>query len=418
MTKISVRISAVWMPLLWVLVWAVLTMQWLVAEEIRENYTPVRSIGMGGASTSVANDDSVLWTNPGGITRTHKARERKGFYLTSLPAITMGANSEAQTAYNIIKSGGFEALSEDTSTKAAQGQASAKPMWGMFSASPAVFFQGGKNKTFGVNLFSVNTFKVSVDPNDPQTSQLSTVSDVGASLGIGFNNLSNRLNAGIVLRPTLRYALEDKVPTEIIAQKAALKKRIQDNANSTSAVAVDVGVLWTLADFWFPSFGLAVLNVPTGCQDGYLNPFAKIRQSVCGTVFKGKIQNPDALSSVDPTDLRVGLSINPRVSRSLSMRLALDVQHNYFTDGTHYYGYSNLSVQKQIHAGMEFFFGNPLLQSPYSFRVGYSQGFISTGVTVSISVLKFEFAAYGQDISSDNTPKEDRRYLLSSTMEL
>ncbi|RYD71951.1 MAG: hypothetical protein EOP84_24015, partial [Verrucomicrobiaceae bacterium] len=172
-----------------------------------------------------------------------------------------------------------------------------------------------------------------------------------------------------------------------------------------------------LRSAYFPTIGLSVLNAPTGCKDDYLNPFSKKRERVCGTVFKGSFENPEAISTVDPTDVRLGLSMTPRFSSKLAARIALDLHHLPVTIGDNHYGLDGIAPLKQLHAGIEFFVGNPLERSPFTVAMGLSQGFFTFGATVEVGVVSLEFSTYGRDISATDSPKEDRRMLAGLSME-
>ena len=95
------------------------------------------------------------------------------------------------------------------------------------------------------------------------------------------------------------------------------------------------------------------------------------------------------------------------------MRFALDAHQLPVGTPDQSYGLQGIEVSKLLHAGVELFAGNPLEISPFSVRAGYSQGFVTTGASVNLSFVAFEFAYYGRDVSSSSTPIEDRRYLGS-----
>ena len=194
-----------------------------------------------------------------------------------------------------------------------------------------------------------------------------------------------------------------------------MKERLENDSNKSTATGIDFGMMATLADFWFPTIGVSVLNLPVGCRDDYLNPFTEKRETVCGTVYQGDFGNEDALSTVDPTDIRVGFSIITRMTRKINLRFALDAHNLAFQSGTSNYGLGGIEVSKMLHAGVELFVGNPLLIPPISFRSGYSQGFATFGVSLNLKLFSIDVASYGTDVSSSDTPNEDRRYMASIT---
>ncbi len=381
------------------------------AEELRDIYTPVRPVGMGGAFTGVANDENAVWTNPAGVARLRKARSRKPINLITVPNIVMGANTAARSFYSGLRS------SDDVAETVASSDVSAdKPFWATLSLAPLAFFNAGPVPG-GIGFYSNTVTKVVPDTDAPTTAKIDAYSDLGGVFSLAFTTPSNRFSIGTQVRYINRYAVESTVATDSLKDAAVLKDQFLNQANTSSALAVDAGMLLTLADFWFPTLGVSVLNAPLGCRDNYLNPFMKERQTICGTKFVGKFANQEALTTIDPTDIRVGLSITPRLTRTVGLRLAADVHHMAFGYGDNYVGLPGVEPLKMLHVGSELYFGNPLVPSPFSLRLGVNQGFVSFGWTARIEMLALEMAVYGKDISNDESPREDRRILGSLSLE-
>lgn len=381
------------------------------AEEIREIYSPTRPTGMGGAFTAIANDENSVWTNPAGIARLRKARSRKPISLITVPNATSGANNSARKFYTGLRS------TDDIAETIADSEVSDdKPFWAMFSVAPLAFFDAG-GLPMATGFYSNTVTKIVPNAALPTESKVDALTDLGALYSFAFTNSSNRFSIGAQARYVNRYALESTVETASLQDLASLKTQFEDHANSATAVAIDAGMMFTLADFWFPTLGISVLNAPLGCQENYLNPFAKERQTVCGTVFTGDIANQEALTTVDPTDIRVGLSISPRLSRTIGLRMAVDMHNISFASGDTYIGQPGIPIMKTLHAGAELFYGNPLMPNPVSLRLGASQGFVSYGASLRLGALAMEMAVYGRDISNDDTPREDRRILGSLSLE-
>lgn len=381
-----------------------------LGEEVPEHFTPVRPVGMGGAFTAVANDENAIWTNPAGIGRTRKARSRETFNITKVPNIIAGANSEARNFYQGFKSAQDKSVESIVTSMDDLGN---KPFWARAAMFPVTLFDIGRNAPMALGMYSNTTTKVVISKETPEEARVEAVSDFGSVVTFGLTDNSNRFNIGLQFRPVWRYAYEDRIPSEDIVNRDAMKSRMSDGANKSQGLGVDFGLMYTIADFWYPTIGISALNLPTGCRKDYLNPFTETRQTVCGTKYSGNFGNEDALSTVDPTDIRLGVSITPRLGRKLAMRFALDVHHLPVGTPAQSYGLQGIEVSKLIHSGVEFFTGNPLMPSPFSLRAGYSQGFVTTGASLNLSFINLEFAYYGRDVSSSATPIEDRRYLGS-----
>jgi len=380
------------------------------AEEVPEHFTPVRALGMGGAFTAVANDESSVWTNPAGIARSRKARSRSTLNLTKVPNIIAGANSEARNFYSGFSSAQDKSVENVVADMDDLGD---KPFWARTAMFPVTLFDVAKNSPMAFGMYSNTNVKAVIAKETPDEARIEAISDLGSVITFGMTNSSNRFNAAMQIRPIWRYAYEDRIPSEDLANKSTMRSRMKEDANKSQGLGVDFGMMYTIADHWYPTIGLAALNLPTGCKEDYLNPFTEKRQAVCGTKYSGSFGNKDALSTVDPTDIRVGLSITPRLGRKLAMRFALDAHHLPVGTPEQSYGLQGIEVSKLMHAGVELFAGNPLEISPFSVRAGYSQGFVTTGASLNLSFVALEFAYYGRDVSSSSTPIEDRRYLGS-----
>ncbi|RYZ58736.1 MAG: hypothetical protein EOP07_06120 [Proteobacteria bacterium] len=385
-----------------------------VAQEIPESFTPVRPQGMGGAFTAVANDENAVWTNPAGLARGRKPRSRASVDLIKAPNIIIGANSASR---DFIQGVNRNSGASDLSQVADQAdELSDKPFWATTAIFPLIMFDAGGSPSIA-GVYSNTTIQSVVDNDNPDLAKTSAISDLGAVYGMAFTDKTHSFSFGLIGRYVARYAYEDKIPLSDLKNGKQLQTRIKDGSNRSTGVAVDTGMMWTVADFWFPTVGLSILNAPTGCKEDYLNPFSKKREKVCGTVFKGSFENPEAISTVDPTDVRLGLSITPRFSSKLAARIALDLHHLPVTIGDAHYGLDGIEPIKQLHAGIELFVGNPLERSPFTIAMGVSQGYFTFGTTVQIGLVSLEFSTYGRDISSTSSPKEDRRMLFGVSMD-
>jgi hypothetical protein len=383
--------------------------------EVPEGYPTPRPMGLGGAFTAVANDDSAFWTNPAGIARVRKARSRKTVHILKLPNVTVGLNAASRSFYGAIAgttSGGVADVIAESDFDAE------KPFYARAAAFPSILFDMGKNRPAGFGIFQNSSMRVYIDKDTPTDARVSSVSDLGASFGYAMTDASNRITLGLTLRPTYRYAFEDTIPSSDLKSRTGLYERIKSDNNRGVGMGADVGLLYTLADYWFPTLGLTLRNLPTGCKKDYLNPFTEKRQNICGTKFIGSEGNSEALSIVDPTDARVGMSISPRVSSDYGIRFSADVQNIYLGRNSTYYGLPGIDLAKMLHGGMEIFSGNPLEQSAFALQVGANQGFISWGFTINSTLGSLEFASYAADVSSTLKRVEDRRYLTSFSMSL
>jgi len=386
--------------------------QHLHAEELQENFLPTRAMGMGNAFTAVANDENAAWSNPAGVARARKHRTRN-FFLGRFPNVGLGVNNKTKSFYQAHS--GNESTSLADTVAETEGLDNDTPYYANLQAFPVVLFDYARQSAGAFGLYINSNTSSVIETATPDQARVRTVSDAGALTTVSWTNRTNRLNLGLQFRYIKRYAFEDNIPTEELKDKAAIQSRISDSSNQTQGLGVDFGMMFTFADFWFPTLGVSVLNLPTGCKEDYLNPHTQKRETVCGTTYQGQINDSEALSVIDPMDIRVGISIMPRVGRKLALRFALDAHHIYVPVGETTYGLSGIEPQKMLHAGVELVTGNPLKQSPFTARVGMNQGLLTAGASIQIPYFAIDFATYGVDISSTSSQVEDRRYVTTIT---
>ena len=393
----------------------------LLAQELRENYLGVRPAGMGNATTSFSDDENSVWTNPAGIARVRKARSRHPFSLLTMPSIIVGGNAGGQKfiAKSTGKSlsAGAEVL-EGILSEASSNQA--QSIWVRVSNTMIGFFDAPRGSPWAVGLITNVMSKIRPEGSSSSVADAVTVvdstTDVGGVLTMGWTNRSNRINFALQLRPTMRYGFYDKIPLADLLPK--FKTKIKEESNNGLGIGADLGFIWTIADYWFPSIGVAVKNLPTGCIDNYLNAFEEKRQKVCGTKYGGTVNNQESPYLLDPTDVRVGLSISPRLGRKLTLRFSADLHHLYISpDNKTYYGLPGVEPIKNLHGGAELYFGNPLAVAPFSLRVGFNQGFSSFGGTLRLGSLVMEAAMIETDISSDPSGEKDQRFLANLSLQ-
>ncbi len=303
----------------------ILNIELAYSQDTPNHFFPVRPLGIGNAFTAVANDENAIWMNPAGIARIRKARSRKKFHLSQLPNLGIGGNSDASSIYSGLEqqsSGGKDASAIiDQSSNLGED-----PLWVMAQIWPIMMFDFGNMPTaFGA--YSNTRAVINIDSDDSTLAHTEFITDVGGVMSFAFTNKTNRFSSGFTVRSISRYAFENTLTVATLIDKEAMQDLVNDEANQSSAVAVDWGTIFTFADFWYPTIGVSILNLPLGCKENYLNPFSKLRETVCGTVFTGDFSNEDATSTVDPTDIRFGFSIAPRITRKVGLRLAADLHH-------------------------------------------------------------------------------------------
>ncbi|MBQ46987.1 MAG: hypothetical protein CMP10_05810 [Zetaproteobacteria bacterium] len=374
-------------------------------QELSEQFILSRTNAIGGAFTAIANDENAAWANPAGIVRIRKARSRKTVSLVKLPSVQVGANSTSDTFLEVITADNIP------DQLASKGESLAsKPVWSMASGTAIAMFDFNGIPTM-IGAYSHATIKAVLASKDSLYAKTDVVSDVGGILSLAVTNRSNRVSWGLNVRSVGRYAYQDNILLTTFADSEQLTAELTNNANLSSAIAIDTGFIMTMADFWYPTIGVAIINLPLSCKDEYLNQFSMKRETVCGTVFSGNFSNPDATSTVDPSNIKAGISISPRITRKFGMRIAVDIHNMHTTSGTQNYGLSGIPFLKKTHFGIEFYTGNPLTPSPFVVGIGYSQSFWTAGLSARLPYLSLELSSFARDTSTTDTPVEDRRYM-------
>lgn len=372
-----------------------------------ELFTPlvtVKPSGMGGAYTAVAGDHNAPFTNPAGVTRVKKARGRGFFHHLQAPNLVLGANANGQKMFGLMQ--GTDSLDASFATLDKNGA------WAVASISPMGVFQYGST-VITAGYANETILSAIPNPNDATLIGIKSMMDSTPYLNFAWHDRSNLISGALQVRSIQRFATDMTIPVSMLGDKAAVKAAYDDHSSETYSLAVDAGLMFTFADFWYPTIGLAVFNLPLGCKEGYLNPYSKARENVCGSVFTGKNLDPDAINGVDPTDLRLGFSISPRMGRNLGIRMAVDYHHIHVANGEDNYGLSEIPISKQLHAGFQIYQGNPLLPAPYALSFGMGQGMVSFGASANYEGFQIELTTYGRDISYEVAPQQDRRTLLS-----
>jgi hypothetical protein len=420
-----------------------------ISEVLPQPFVHPSAAAMGGAYTAVANDDSSPFTNPAGIARIRKARSRGKFQLLRAPQFFVGSNSISNytelaslQGRHMLGSQGWDkdisgpylqigklsdgmpdlAELDDALIEIFQDDTSAN-VWGRFDLGFLSVFEIDKGLpiSLGLYLTSQGTLKI----NDASVTSGSDVSsttfvrytdiiNIMPVIGTSFSTKSKRMSLGLQIRPILRHSYDGTNQLADYGNTETITTEITDNANEDSAIAYDMGFMWTLADFWYPTIGIAVFNIPTGCKSDYLNPYDQTPSNICGTNFESATTvDKNSLANLDPTDIRVGMSISPRLARKMALRLSFDYHYlSYETEDANY-GLPNIPSIHKTHVGMEFYLGNPLELPPFRAKIGLNQGQLTIGGNLDLKYMQIDLASYGLDQSVDDSPIPDRRTVLA-----
>lgn len=384
----------------------------LHSQELYDVYPAPRALGMGGAFTAVANDESAVWTNPAGLSKARKFRTRN-FFRFKFPQIGIAANSEGGAILDAYANSDTATLSESI---AGQDLSEGQTYYAAANLSTFMMFDYDKQAPGSFGLYSTTSTLMRIEPDTSDQIRVSMNSDAGLSTSFAWTNSQNQFAFGLTLRTVSRTSYEDYLALTELDDQTTLETKLQTDFSQGFGLGVDMGILYTLSDFWFPTIGVSIINVPTGCLDDILNPHTLKRETVCGNVYQGEFTNPETLAVIDPTDIRFGMAISPRLSRTLALRVALDVHHYPIKVSGKNLGFSGVEFAKMSHAGIEIYTGNPLSQGDFSIRAGLNQGYPTAGITMEKGVFQVEAAYYGVDVGGYKNSVQDARYITSLSM--
>ena len=291
------------------------------------------------------------------------------------------------------------------------------------SAFPLIGFDTSKGSQAPIIIGAFGQSRITslVDTTDLSSASTTAATqafiDAGGMIDFAYNSKTNLFSLGVQIRGIKRVDYEDVLSGETLLDQELLGDRLSGYSNSTFALAADVSMLWTFADIWFPTLAVSMMNVPISCKENYLNPFSMTRQKVCGTVFRGGVKNKDALKLIDPTNLMVGLSMTPRITRKVGFRVALEMHHINLEVGDQNWGLTDVSLARKLHGGIEIFVGNPLDPSPFSITAGVNQSYLTYGINIKLGLLELAYAKYSEDVSTTNTSREDVRHSAELSFE-
>jgi hypothetical protein len=381
-------------------------------------------MGMGNAFTSVGNDELAVFSNPAGLARSRNPRSKSGIHDFGFPGIALGGNQEG--LQGIGTKSKVTLLPRKLAEKA---QASpGTPTYAEAQVYPFVTFGGKGAPTYlvGFPIRSQLFYRTAeTAAGSLRTLQFSETTASGA-LGVAGSTRGGTFAYGLALRPNTRYtSLAVDADTSALTV-SGLRDNVKKNAVRTNALAADVGVLFTAADFWFPTFALAIRNVPTGCSKGFINATNGKETEMCGTkrTQAGGTTpvDPDTgedliapSTLVDPTEIRAGFSITPRgriSGNKVNLRIAVDVFPLPLQTGGKSYGAVDAGLGELIHAGAELFVGNALTDRGMALRAGVNDSNLAYGFTFELLGLRLEAAHYAVRMGLRDQKRYDKRYLI------
>ncbi len=385
------------------------------ADEIPTDWQGIRSTGMGDAFTAVGNDETAPFSNPAGLSRTRNPRAKAYVHKVAFPGLVVGGNDLAISGVNKGKTKPLQLV-----PKLADSVKSNNKKTGYIEGQmyPSIIFGNRSSATFLLGFPSRSFASIQQkDTTNFDTVNVRAQTTVGAVLGIASMSRGGTIGYGLSVRPNVRYSYEGNLPSKSVTLQE-LKTEERTNGVRSAAVAGDVGMLITAGDFWLPTVGLSVRNIPTGCVEKYVNPVTGDLQTVCGVLRSGAPVGASSDALLDPTEVRLGIAITPRFNLSgtrANIRISADAWPLPVIIKSKSYGITNINVNRLLHAGAELYFGNAFLQNGIGFRAGSNQGQLCYGASLKLIGIAFEYSYYGVDTGSSKVAKIESRHLIGIT---
>ena len=382
-------------------------------DEIPSDWAGIRPMGMGNAFTSVGNDDNAVFSNPAGLARSRNPRSKNSVHSFIFPGLVVGGNSQAIKGIrtDASKPKNYFTNIVSGSQKNPQQMSTTEMM-----AYPSIILgnKGGATFLLGFPARSQNKIQF-IDSANPWNAQISSVTTVGAALAIASQSRGGSFTYGLSLRPNTRYSYVSQAENLQNKGFSHFKEQVKNSGAKTTGVGADAGIQITAGDFWLPTLGIAIRNIPTGCVQDYTNPVTGQVQAVCGSRRTGTVKSDAASTQLDPTEIRAGFSIIPRGridGNRVNLRLAVDAFPIPVVLSGKSYGLSNINVNQLVHAGAELYFGNAVVQKGFALRAGSNDGQLTYGGSLNLLGISLQYASYSVATGKTASGPKDRRHLL------
>lgn len=331
------------------------------AQEVRENYTSIRMMSMGGAGIAVVNDETALLTNPAGL---GKLRDIYGTILDPEVEISSRANDFYKTKA-FTDPFDLEQIKNTTmETKETYYHAKAQ------------FFPSFVVKNFGIGVHAKRVL-------DAQMNAAGTAmdtffqEDVAVVMGINLRLFDGRIKIGAAGKAISRIEIDKELDP-------AGSMDIQANASEGVGFGTDIGVILTAPIVWLPTISAVMRDVGGIRFDG-------------GSGFRFKSTTRPKQVEQD-TDVAIALfPIHSNKSRSqFTIQMNKLKEAGLSTDRIRYY-----------HVGYEFNYADIIF-----LRAGMNQRYWTAGFEIASEHTQFQLGSYGEDVGIEGTPVEDRRYMF------
>ncbi len=375
----------------------------------KNNWSSPSSRGLGGSQTAHAINEDAVFANPAALARVRNPRSRKTLGDIEAPKISLGGNS------NLLSALKGKGLQPSSWIKIFASLSAQDRNYMEIQALPWLVLGERRGPTYFLGLPMRSTLTAYPSTNDGTSRRISTQTTAMAAMNATLSSRSGSLSLGVTLRPNMRWNTQNELNLIDIVSSKTLLSDLKKSAHKTTSTAIDLGLSITAGDYWLPTFGLSILNLPTGCVDNFMNPSTGKTQSICGAKRTGSVQEDIPGSRIDPTEVRAGLSIIPRFRLGqyrINMKISGDVYPLPIKSGNKNFGFADVNINQLTHAGLELFTGNALSSRNPSIRAGMNETRSSLGVYLPFPHFSFEASVYEAALFTNGKAGKERRYLI------
>lgn len=325
-----------------------------------EAYNNTRSLGMGGASLAITSDETSLYRNPANL-------------------------GSVRDVYGTIIDPEIEASSSFVSNVTAKsvGKAFEIPeIISVLSPNPNTYYHAKTQLTpsltmrnFGIGLIYRNEVSAEMDTTATNL-DVKYQYDIGAIVGGSLRLFDGRIKIGATARlinriEVVNSALPVSGPTDLATI-----------GSEGTALAYDAGLLIQLPWTLIPTLGVMARDIGDTKFD-----------KKDGLRLSANSRPADVKQSVDAA---IGLfPIHGNQLRSVWTLEYSDIANSR----------NDTDNAKRIHFGTEL-----NVRDLFFFRAGYNQRYWTAGFEIASEKIQWQVSSYGEEVGTETSPKEDRRY--------
>lgn len=336
------------------------------AGERYEFYNGIRSLGMGGASVAVVNDETALISNPAAL-----GKLRDYFFTIVDPELDVSGDTQA-----IIDTDIFAFLDPQDSLDKLK-HTPRRRLHQRFQLFPSVVVPN-----FGFGIFAKYETNAYMN-SDATLFNYEYTNDLAAVFGFNIRLFDGRIKLGINARGVNR--------TQIMRNDidpASTNLSIDNLAKEGFGIASDAGLILSAPWKWLPT--LAVIYRDMG-HTHY-------------TINKGFMHSTAERPDATPPTLDAAVALFPILANKTRMTMTFEMRdvlkrlepEPQFKD----------DPVRRMHGGIEFNFSDT-----FFIRAGMNQSYWTAGMELAVFNTQLQLASYGEEVGTPDAKKEDRRYV-------